>query len=44
MISERITVDRMIYALVIALSLIALALSASSPSFFMDNKVVYQGF
>ena len=27
-----------------AKDLIALALAASSPSFFMDNKVIYQGF
>jgi hypothetical protein len=33
-----------LYALVILLSLGALWLSVSTPSFSMDNKAVYQGF
>jgi hypothetical protein len=38
------TIERLIYALVIVLSLIALALVLVSPSELLDNKVVYQGF
>ena len=38
------TIDRLLLILAILLSLAALALAASSPSFFMDNKSVYQGF
>jgi len=33
-----------LYALVILVSLIALLLVVSTPSFTMDNKAVYQGF
>ena len=36
--------ERFILIVVILLSLTALALAASSPYFFMDNKSVYQGF
>lgn len=35
--------DRLVYALVIVLSLIALGLVALAPG-FMDTQVVYQGF
>jgi hypothetical protein len=33
-----------VYLLLIALSLVALWLASVSPSYFMDNNVVYQGF
>ena len=36
--------ERLILIVVIVLSLFALALAATSPSFSMENKVVYQGF
>ena len=36
--------ERIIYGLVIVLSLIAFALVMASPSSFMDSRVVYQGF
>jgi len=36
--------ERLVYALLIALSLAALALVAVSPSYFTETKVVYQGF
>jgi hypothetical protein len=37
------TIERLVYALVIVLSLIALGLVALAPG-FMDTQVVYQGF
>lgn len=37
------TVERLVYALVIALSLIVLGLMAFAPD-FMNSQVVYQGF
>jgi hypothetical protein len=37
------TVDRLIYGLVIVLSLIVLGLMAFAPD-FMNSQVVYQGF
>jgi hypothetical protein len=36
--------ERLVYALVIILSLIALALANVAPADFMNNRVVYQGF
>ena len=36
--------ERLILIVAILLSLAALALASASPSFFMDNKSVYQGF
>jgi hypothetical protein len=38
------TIERLVYALVIVLSLIALALVLVSPAELLDNQVVYQGF
>lgn len=38
------TAEQIIYAAIILLSVIALALGAISPAEFMNNKVVYQGF
>ena len=38
------TIERLIYALVIILSLAVLGLAVCSPGFFKDNKAVYQGF
>jgi hypothetical protein len=37
-------VERALYALVIALSLIALWLVANAPATFLNARVVYQGF
>lgn len=36
--------ELMLYALVVVLCTCALTLAASTPSFSMDNKAVYQGF
>ena len=36
--------ERLLYALLIALSLAALYLVAVSPSYFAETRVVYQGF
>jgi hypothetical protein len=36
--------ERLVYFLLIALMLAALALAAASPSFSLDNQPVYQGF
>lgn len=36
--------DILLYAALIALSLAALYAAASTPSFSMNNKAVYQGF
>lgn len=36
--------ERILYVLLIALSLAALALMAGAPSYFTETKVVYQGF
>jgi hypothetical protein len=36
--------ERLIYVLVLILSLAALALVAVSPTHLVDDKVVYQGF
>lgn len=36
--------ERLLCVLVIALSLVALALVAVSPTHLVDDKVVYQGF
>ena len=40
----RLSRDQIFYGLVIVLSVIALTLAVASPSCFMDNRVVYQGF
>jgi len=36
--------ERLLYVLIVALSLVVLGLAACSPRFFTDNKAVYQGF
>ena len=36
--------EMVIYALVVIVALLALWVAASSPSFSMNNKAVYQGF
>lgn len=36
--------EQFILAVVILLSLVVIALVTTSPTFFMDNKSVYQGF
>ena len=38
------TIDRLVYALVILLSLIALTLVVTAPAELLNNRVVYQGF
>jgi hypothetical protein len=42
--APKLNTEKIIYACVIALSLIALLLIACSPSYFLAGKVVYQGF
>jgi hypothetical protein len=37
-------IERLVYLLVIVLSLIVVALVATSPSFLMGTTAVYQGF
>jgi len=39
-----VNLERLLYVLLIALSLAALAFVAVSPSYFAETKVVYQGF
>jgi hypothetical protein len=38
------SLERFVYALLILLSLAALALVAVSPAYFAETKIVYQGF
>jgi hypothetical protein len=38
------TIERLIYALVVVLSLLALWLVANAPANFLNARVVYQGF
>jgi hypothetical protein len=38
------TIERLLYFLVVILSLAAIALVIASPPEFIKNKVVYQGF
>jgi hypothetical protein len=42
--TPKLNTERIIYTLVILLSVIALVLVALSPATFLQNKVVYQGF
>ncbi|MDR3403283.1 MAG: hypothetical protein P4L99_12370 [Chthoniobacter sp.] len=44
MIRPPLRTESLVYLLLAVLSLLVLTLVALSPSFAMDNKVIYQGF